>query len=795
MGIKHFYISLMLILAFSGILRSQTYDGYTYYAPQGGNKAYLVDMSGNNYHTWTFTATTTYSSYLLAGGVVLRSVNHAGNSFNGGPISGEVQKVDYNGTVLWDYVYSTTSYCSHHDIHGMPNGNVLLISYERKTASEVTAAGCSQSIEMWPDKIVEIQPSGTNGGTVVWEWHAWDHLVQHFDATKPNYGVVSAHPELLNINYQTTKDWMHMNGIDYNPALDEITFSSHALNEVYVIDHSTTTAQASTHTGGNSGKGGDLLYRWGNPAAYETTGTVDFNVVHDAHWVPATDPAHPNALCGFNNKGGTGGKTCVDIFMPPYNGYNYLLTSGSAYAPTTYDWRTTYSGAVQPDNGNSQQLPNGNTLLCMGMSGFIYEINPSQTQVWSKSTGGTVAQAFRYPPCYVTGTYSATATATPSTIGMGESSQLNVTPTGGVAYTYSWTSVPAGFTSSIQNPVVNPTATTVYNVTIGNGPCSATGTVTVTVNSTPAITATATPSAVCQGGSAQLSASASSGSGYTYSWTSVPAGFTSTLQNPVVTPTVSTTYSVYMTNGTFSGSGNTTVTVNPQISVSATASPAQLCQGESTQLGSTATGGTGITYFWESIPVGFTSTLQNPAATPSGTTLYIVTAGVSCPGKDTVEVVVHPLPSTPVITINGDTLVSSATTGNQWYLNNTLLPGQTSQTLVASFAGAYTVNVTDANGCVSQFSAPVVVEGISADGSSTGYSIYPNPTTGKVRVKADNLTGKNFEIRVYSPIGKLVFSTFNDATIDLSALPEGIYYLRVLSGSTNYLTSKIILIK
>jgi len=172
---------LALFFAFMNSGSSQTYDGYTLYFPQGGTKAYLVDMTGTAYHTWTFSssATTTYATYLLAGGVLLRTVNHAGNSFTGGPISGEVQKVDWNGNILWDYVYSTTNYCSHHDIHAMPNGNVLLIAYERKTPAEVTAAGCSQSIEMWPDKIVEILPVGTNGGNVVCEWHAWDHLVQH----------------------------------------------------------------------------------------------------------------------------------------------------------------------------------------------------------------------------------------------------------------------------------------------------------------------------------------------------------------------------------------------------------------------------------------------------------------------------------------------------------------------------------------------------------------------------------------------------------------------------------------
>jgi hypothetical protein len=478
--------AFLFALLLMGSLYAQSYDGYTLYFPQGGTKAVLVDLSGNAYHSWTFPSSksTTYATYLLSGGVLLRTVNHQGNSFTGGPISGEVQKVDWNGTVLWDYVYSTTDYCTHHDIHGMPNGNVLLISYERKTAAQVTQAGSSKSIEMWPDKIVEIQPVGATGGNVVWEWHAWDHLVQEFDASKSNYGVVANHPELLNINYKTTKDWMHMNGIDYNPDLDQIVFSSHNLCEIYVIDHSTTTAEAAGHSGGNSGKGGDFLYRWGNPAAYQAPGTANFNVVHDAHWVSPDHPLFPNALAGYNNKGGAGSKTCVDLLYPPYDGYNYQYIPGAAYAPSTYAWRYTYSGNQSPNNGNSQQLPNGNTLICIGMSGLIIEVDQNQTQLWSKNVGSTIAQSFRYPPCYITGTYIADASATPGTISPGGSSQLDVSATGGEVYNYAWVSSPSGFSSTLKNPVVNPEVTTTYTVTIKNGPCSATDSVTVTVDGT-----------------------------------------------------------------------------------------------------------------------------------------------------------------------------------------------------------------------------------------------------------------------------------------------------------------------
>lgn len=404
---KHsLFFALTVILLLTGVdLHAQPYGDYTLYCPQNSSKGYLLDLSGNYYHTWTFAsnAKTGYSSYLLPGRILLRTVARSGNYFTGGPVCGQVQKVDWDGNVIWNYVYSTQEYCTHHDICPMPNGNVLLIAYESKTPAQVTQAGSSISITMWPDKIVEIEPVGTSGGNVVWEWHSWDHLCQNVNPAKDNYVTsIVQHPELLNINYLTSKDWQHVNGIDYNAGLDQITFSSHNFNEIYVIDHSTTTAEAAGHTGGNSGKGGDILYRWGNPSAYQASGTTIFNVVHDAHWVPSDCP-HGGYLAAFNNRGGTGNKSCVDLIIPPLTGFIYNIVPGSAFAPPTYAWRHIYSGNPTNNEGNAQQLPNGNTLICISQSRYIYEIDSNQNVVWSKTVSTSASQAFRYTACYVNG--------------------------------------------------------------------------------------------------------------------------------------------------------------------------------------------------------------------------------------------------------------------------------------------------------------------------------------------------------------------------------------------------------
>ena len=452
---------------------AQKWGLYTLYSVKGTNTAQLIDTNSNIYKTWTFptNSKTGFSSYLIPGDTLVRVVNYPANIITGSSATGEVQKVDWNNNIVWDYVYSDTTTVLHHDICPMPNGNVLMLALDITSAADMVQAGSSSSTVRNMDKIIEVHPTGPNTGTIVWEWKDWDHLCQNYDASKNNYvSSIVMNPQLLNINHSNSGDFTHMNGIDYNAALDQIAISSFTFSEVFVIDHSTTTAQAAGHTGGNSGHGGDIIYRWGNPASYGASGTHTFYVVHDAHWVPADNPYYPNYLCGFNNDGGTGGRSAVDIFLPPYNGYNYNLTLGSAYGPSNYSWLYT-ADTTTTNEGNSQQFPNGNSLVCLTFADSIIEVNQSGTILWRFNPGGKVSKAYRYSKCRVRGPIaSASASSTQITSGMQvtlNSSATSITETN-QTYTYSWSSVPAGFTSSSQNPNVFPTSTTSYIVTITN---------------------------------------------------------------------------------------------------------------------------------------------------------------------------------------------------------------------------------------------------------------------------------------------------------------------------------------
>ncbi len=848
-------LSLIVLPVFA-----QKWGYVTLIAKQNSNSVQLLDTNNVAVKQWSgLSGNSGYSSYLTKGGDLWRSVSATGSSFQGGGICGRVQKIGWNGTVLFDYTVSDANQCSHHDICPLPNVNVLLIVYERKTAAQVQAAGATVNQERWTEKIIELKPTGLNTATIVWQWNLWDHLVQNLYPTKSNYQTsIVQHPELLNINYNNSgnmKDWVHMNGIDYNAALDQIVVSSHFLNELWIIDHSTSTAQAATHSGGTSGKGGDFLYRWGNPAAYGASGSTIFNVVHDAHWIPEDCP-RAGWLGGLNNNGVSNTISAVDLFQPPWDGTQYTHTAGQAYQPATYGYRHQANGYTS-NMGNSQQLPNGNILVCLATAGKVYEINSAGTQVWQYSSPSSfIPQASRYSRCYLENPKTV-ASAPDSSICVGAAAQLNssASATNVASFTYQWAPSTGLSSTTIPNPMVSGlTESTLYTVTITTpGGCSATSSIPMTVlpppvadagadvtilpgqstplnasggnsyawstnetsaaitvaptsSSTYTVTVTdangctgsdavsvtvtaplsaqvsATQTAFCAGDSTQLSVVVSGGIGnYQYSWSSIPAGFSSNLSNPVVQPNENTVYSVLVSDGPANAGGSVDITVyalpaanagndvgiligasidlnasggdaylwntgatTANLNVSPTqtttytvtvtdthgcsaidmvtvivdtslpleglvsASDSVICIGEVMQLTAAAINGSGAyTFSWSAVPAGFTSTLPDPFVNPEENTVYTVEIS---DGAETItrslEIVVNPLETQPVISVAGDSLISSSGSNNQWFYYGNPIGNATNQVFYPDLDGSYQVQVLGANGCPSPLSEP-----------------------------------------------------------------------------------------
>jgi hypothetical protein len=381
-------------------VKDDAFNGYTLFSPEYSTKTFLIDKQGTIVHTWDSNYLQGLGLVLLENGDLLRTMMPYTNPvFISGGATGGVQLLDWNGTLLWQFNYSNTHHCLHHDVEVLPNGHILLIAWEYKTAEEAVAAGRNPDFlpvgELWPDHVIEVERTGPSEGTIVWEWHVWDHLIQDFDPTKENYGVIQEHPELIDINYGSTDgkeraDWNHINSIDYNEQFDQILLSSHNQHEIWVIDHSTTTDEAAGHTGGHNGKGGDILYRYGNPEIYGA-GTVNdqrFFGQHDAQWILPGNPGEGHLLVFNNGQGRPQGQySSVDEYIPPAdeNG-SYHHEPGSAYGPKDAVWSYTADNPFDFFAGylsSTQRLPNGNTLICDGDHGFFFEVTPEKNTIWT----------------------------------------------------------------------------------------------------------------------------------------------------------------------------------------------------------------------------------------------------------------------------------------------------------------------------------------------------------------------------------------------------------------------------
>jgi hypothetical protein len=410
----------------TGLLRNEkgACDGYTLFAPMQSTTTYLIDIQGNVVHSWESDYPPGQAVYLLENGNLLRCEREPGNrTFHGGGVGGKIQEMEWDGTVVWDFVYADDRHMQHHDVEPLPNGNVLLIAWERKSQAEAIAAGRDPALmqqgDLWPDHIVEVKPTRPRGGQILWEWHVWDHLIQDHDPDKANFGVVADHPELVDINFPQSAtqlsaeeqqrlealgyfvpspqpnprhgnpDWNHTNSVAYNAELDQIVLSVLTFNEIWVIDHSTTRAQAAGHTGGRSGKGGDLLYRWGNPRSYRSGSAADQQLFaqHDARWI-APGLAGAGDLLVFNNGRGRPDEeySSVDEIRPALDEKGrYTREAGGAFGPAKAAWVYTAPEKHHFHSGNvsgAQRLSNGNTLICSGEQGQLFEIDQEGKTVW-----------------------------------------------------------------------------------------------------------------------------------------------------------------------------------------------------------------------------------------------------------------------------------------------------------------------------------------------------------------------------------------------------------------------------
>jgi len=378
--------------------QAKTHNGYTLFAPSGGETTYLIDMAGNVVHTWP-----KFGSWaeLLP---------------NGNILSTGITETDWDGNLVWEYRGENIANLErvHHDKVRIFNQQLgiettLIIAEIKVFYDEAVANGSdpdnniSEDVPATVDEILEID----RDGNIVWRWFQWDHIIQNYDATKLNFGDPAA-PENwgrldVNVNYNTSQglsdDWNHFNGMDYNPTLDQIVLSSRHHSEFVIIDHSLSTEEAAT-------RAGDYLYRWGNPWNYGQGDQPTYNPVvnghqqlygqHDIQWIDEGLPGAGNFLVFSNGNFGPFGTAHSTIFeINPYDGPMadgvYIQQHDAGYTDTGSNadglqsnqvvWKFNSvmyhrfaKGFFSNHGSQCNRLSNGNTYVISQEQGHMFEV-------------------------------------------------------------------------------------------------------------------------------------------------------------------------------------------------------------------------------------------------------------------------------------------------------------------------------------------------------------------------------------------------------------------------------------
>lgn len=406
---------------------------------------------------------------------------------------------------------------------------------------------------------------------------------------------------------------------------------------------------------------------------------------------------------------------CYDWIMWPYTATTCAGISGNTLPPTRCCWNSNCSGGTgiaSAANLPAGSMPNDFCTPVNVNCGDKFLICISNYS----SVNATVPVKFFGTAVISCAAVTGTLAVNNATICSGGTATLVITGGTGTA---TWTPGPT-VTNTL---IVSPSTTTTYTASKPGG-CG-TGTIAATVSVVPTPTAVANNnSPVCVGASFTLSGS---GTG-TYSW-SGPGGFTSALQNPVLTnatTAMSGVYTLTVSNGNCISTATTSVTINPNpVPVAANTGP--YCPGNTIQLSV----GASSSYTWSG--PAFSSNAQNPTianATTAMSGIYTVTItnAQGCKGIATTNVVVNP---TPVVNVGsnsplcaGSTLNLTSTGGGTYTWSgpnafSSTLQNPTVGSVTSANTGIYSVTVTNL-GCTNTGSVSVTVTTPTTSAVNTG---------------------------------------------------------------------------
>jgi len=325
-----------------------------------------------------------------------------------------------------------------------------------------------------------------------------------------------------------------------------------------------------------------------------------------------------------------------------------IVTGGSP--PYRFEWTTVISFDPVTTPVVSLDAPNIRNPKATPRTSTLYQV------VVTDSFG---VQASARVLVTVASPLAVSASATPLSITVGQSSQLRATVTGGVPpYRFGWIPSASLNTNLIQNPLATPSATTTYTVFVEDNAGSGTSaqvTAQVTVTVVPAsplgVSASATPPRITIGQSSQLLAAVTGGvAPFSFAW--IPAGSLSApdAQKPVATPNATTTYTVRVTDSAGTqASAQVTVTVVPPLAVSASAIPPSIIAGHSSQLDALVTGGIPpYSFAWTPAATLNAANIRNPVATTFAMLIYQVLVTDAAGGQASAQVILNVRPAVGV---------------------------------------------------------------------------------------------------------------------------------------------------
>lgn len=377
----------------------ESVGGYTMF--ENFNQTFLVDNCGEIVNTWNVNNTQLHTKLTEDGKLIYIR-------------DGRVLVKAWDDTLEEVIVHDQDDIRLVYEVIELPNKNLLCLAREEFTQSDFDDIGYQIDNDESPVLIDSVVELDRETGNVVWRWNLSDHVIQERDPSLPNFGSVADNPQLLDMDAVLKYDWTFsesfmINGFDYSVELDQIVLSVRKINEIVIIDHSTTTEEAAGSTGGKYGQGGDILYRWGNPQNYRQGDEDDHFLYyqHNPNWIHFGE--HAGGIVMFNNGLSRPGNYSEIVIINPTitsDGF-YIRDEGEAFGPVeplqTVSEFTTDAGEIFSEyTGSAKVLSNGNIFMTEGDQAIFREFTPEGKLVWQYyvPSSGYIFRGVRYTADY-----------------------------------------------------------------------------------------------------------------------------------------------------------------------------------------------------------------------------------------------------------------------------------------------------------------------------------------------------------------------------------------------------------